>query len=735
MQKELIALFGRITVPVEKSAEPRFLDEARAINLEASVEGYALSADVIDALARSTPEDLGWFRQTMHEALGALTGSNVPHRALFNKFPYETPDQRDYFTKRVIGFIQNVTGQTGMSFKPLSCGHMVDERLFGGLANFSACPICQFQVDELAGAEEVRHQFKAISPFKLLDLADEAYVRDRAFGLLARSSSLSQDERKFLRKVIDVGIFKGWNRPLPDTMFREILPFAYLLADRDVEYLRPLIKGATDILRIAAYLSNEEADLSLKEKPKFKVKTGDRKVLLNLLNGLTNLPEDMLRHRSVWLAFDKHVGFGTSKNRERYPQVWDALQVLREAPHTIATFNRDIEKGIRARQIGPSFLGRLAQRPGVFMRYVDFILRETSVEQDEGTLRLLGDVAKSATTQNLLGLWKYLQFRGTYSSTRLFVPKGMINKMKIVQDDRKTIKRDRLAAAGAVLEAELLARFSALPSLGKTYVDPALAREIIPFNRRGDSRANAPLQKGSSYPLTEGPVVRLFVWWKGNVDVDLSAAFLDAKGRKIDHCSFTNTYIAGVNVAHSGDIQNAPKGASEFIDFEPAKLLKHGIHYVVPSLISFRAENFDKFPCFAGYMIRDALKSGMKFEPQSGEFKFDVNSPTTSHYPFIFDLKEGRLIYLDMAGKSGRHQTIQGAKLTNILHVSKSLLDQKPNYFDVVSLHVKARGELVPSTEVAERAIDKASLKDVDLLNLEDMQDIGKTVNLPVPGL
>jgi hypothetical protein len=80
---------------------------------------------------------------------------------------------------------------------------MVDERLFGDVSSFSACPICQFQVDELTGSEEVRHDFKSITPFKVLELADETYVRDRAFGLLSRSSSLSLDERKFVRKVID----------------------------------------------------------------------------------------------------------------------------------------------------------------------------------------------------------------------------------------------------------------------------------------------------------------------------------------------------------------------------------------------------------------------------------------------------------------------------------------------------------------------------------------------------
>jgi hypothetical protein len=728
MQKELIALFSRISVPGSKDAEQRFLKEAHAINLEASVEGYALSSAVIDALARSTPEDLGWFRQSLHETLSALTGSAVPHRALFNKFPYETPDHRDYFERRVIGYIQNATGQAGTSFKSLSCGHMVDERVFGDLANFSACPICQFQVDELTSSEEVRHDFKSITPFKVLDLADEAYVRDRAFGLLSRNSSLSLDERGFLRKAIDTGIFKTWNRPVPETMFREHLPFAYLLADRDVEYLRPLIKGATDILRIAAYLSKEDADLSLKEKTRFKVKTGDRKVLLDLLNGVPNPVEDMLRHRSEWLAFDKHVGFGTAKNRERYPQVWDALKLLREAPQSIPTFNRDIEKGIRSRKVDAAFLARLAERPGVFMRYIDFILRETPREQDAATLMVFGDVVKVATTESLIGLWKYLQFRGTYASDRVFVPKGMSNKMQIVQDGRKTIKRDRLEAARAVVEAEIVSRFAALPPLGKTFVDPSLANDIIPFNRRGDSSATVTYQKGSSYPIIDGPVIRLFVWWKGNIDVDLSAAFLDERMNSVAYCSFQNTKIAGVDIIHSGDVQNAPNGGSEFVDFEPKKLLDKGIRYVFPNIISYRSEKFSSFPCFAGYMVRDGLKSGMKFEPQSVEFKFDINSPTSKHLPFVFDLVDNRLIYLDLAGKGGRHQTIEGSPnlLKETLRVSKTLLERKPNYFDVVALHVKARGKLVETAADAERVIDKASLKDIDLLNLEDMQDLGR---------
>jgi hypothetical protein len=310
----------------------------------------------------------------------------------------------------------------------------------------------------------------------------------------------------------------------------------------------------------------------------------------------------------------------------------------------------------------------------------------------------------------------------------------MTNKMQIVQDGRKTVKRDRLAAAGEVLEAELIQRFASLPALGKTYVDPALANDIIPFNRRGDSSASVGFQKGSSYPITEGPVIRLFVWWKGNIDVDLSAAFLDERMRPVEYCSFHNTKINGVDVVHSGDIQNAPNGASEFIDFEPAKLLKAGIRYVFPNIISYRSQKFSGFPCFAGYMVRDSLKSGMKFEPQSVEFKFDVNSPTSKHLPFVFDLSENRLVYLDLAAKGGRYQSIEGTPklLQETLRVSKTLIERKPNYFDVVSLHVKARGELVEAVADADRIIDKAALKDVDLLNLDNMQDIGTSVARPL---
>ena len=53
MNKELITLFGRVSVPGDKG-DPVHMDRAAAINLEASLEGFTLSPDVLTACPKGT---------------------------------------------------------------------------------------------------------------------------------------------------------------------------------------------------------------------------------------------------------------------------------------------------------------------------------------------------------------------------------------------------------------------------------------------------------------------------------------------------------------------------------------------------------------------------------------------------------------------------------------------------------------------------------------------------------
>jgi hypothetical protein len=728
MQKELVSLFSRISVPGEKG-EVSHLKKAHAVNLEAGLNGFALDAEVIDALSRSSMSDIDWFRTNLHSTLSELVGSDVDHKALFNNFPYDTPKHHDYLMKRVIGYLQNTTGVSFGPVTTLSCGHFISNRLFPDLSAFSACPICQEQVDELSAHENVRHPFKDLTPFRVLQLADTRFVREQAFALLSRTSSLSLDERHFVRSAIDMDIFKDWNRPVPDVVYRENVPFVYLLAKGDLDQVRPHIKSATDILRIAAYLSNGDADLTLREKTDFKLKTSDRKALLTLLNEKANLPEDMLRHRPRWLKFDKHVGAGSDKIKSRYPQVWETLRQLRDAPGKIETFNRQAEKAVRSRKIDTDFLDLMASRPGELMRKLDFILRNTNVADDAALIDRLETALPKVTDQLLLAVWKYTDYRARYQRDRVFIPAGNANRVQLRADGRKTIKRDRLETVHKLVEGELVRRFAELPSMGSVYVDPELRHRLIPFNRRGDSSTMAPILKGNAYPIGEVPAIRLFTYWKGDeIDVDLSAVLYDANFKKLEGVNYQRLQGAKkFEIIHSGDIQSAPNGASEFIDFSPDQLAKHGVRYVLTNLISFRGHRFHKFECFGGFMVRDALRSGQKFEPKSVEMKFNVNTKSTNHVTLAFDCVEKRVIFLDIvAGNGRRHQNIGNTSdtLSTLLQAAVEITEMKPTYFDVMSLHAKARGVQVKNAADADFIVSAESVERIDVMNLETMAEI-----------
>jgi ABC-type glutathione transport system ATPase component len=69
---------------------------------------------------------------------------------------------------------------------------------------------------------------------------------------------------------------------------------------------------------------------------------------------------------------------------------------------------------------------------------------------------------------------------------------------------------------------------------------------------------------------------------------------------------------------HSGDIVDAPNGASEFIDVNLEKLRQNGVRYIVMTINSYTHQPFCDLPeCFAGWMSRQNANSGEIFEPKT----------------------------------------------------------------------------------------------------------------------
>ena len=156
---------------------------------------------------------------------------------------------------------------------------------------------------------------------------------------------------------------------------------------------------------------------------------------------------------------------------------------------------------------------------------------------------------------------------------------------------------------------------------------------------------------------------------------------------------------------HSGDITSAPKGASEFIDFDIPSVLKYGGRYVVMTLLSYTDQPYKDLPeCFTGWMVRQYPGSGEVFEPSTVQDKVDITADTQISIPVILDLKERKLIWTDLSlTRDLTYDNTIEANQKGMILVGKALTNLvKPNLYDLFRLHIEARGELVQDIEEAE---------------------------------
>lgn len=723
MNDLMIKLFQR--VHIDESTEPTSKSQGHVLNAEMAIYGYTFAPELIKAVSSLNDEAYRSFRSKIALVLKEVSGSNVRHQTLFKKFPYDVPSDLEYMHRRTMQEVQNKFFGGNSNHLMLSCGHVIDPSIFPDVEDdFGACPVCQFQVDELQDDSKPKHDFESITPLKVLRLADKNFIGKAVNQMVSRNSSLSADERTFVlewMKKVEVNI--------PAEVYRENLPLAYSAANGDVEKVRHLFKGATDILRVATFLSNPEADLSLTDNTRFKIKHGDAKRLLSLLNGMPNAAEDLLRHREKWKKLLHGIHAGSEANRKRYPNAAKAADIVRCNGEDFTTFNSKAEVLIRQKTIlgEDGLAAHLSARPGDFIRKLDFMLLHARSKGQGEVLEQLEKIVDKFSTEVLFSMMKYLGTRTQKGAKRVFFPKGTVTKAKVIEDKREPLNRASVMSAIIVLQNELIKRFSDLKPMGKVYIDPILHKQLVPFNRRADSSTANPVVKGSRYPFGDAPTIRLFTWWKGDVDVDLSAVLYDENFEQLEFINFTRLSNEHYKMKHSGDIQNAPKGAAEFVDFKPAHLRNLGVRYVLSQLYSYRNEGFNSFPCFAGFMIRDDKTSGRKFEPEAVEQKFDITVPTSQISAHVFDLSTNEVVFMDITAGSRMHNSVNksGQSLQEKVEAILNLPNTKTTLGDVLWLHANARGIIVDDRFEADVVFDLETVKHLDVMSLEQMGELG----------
>jgi hypothetical protein len=641
-------------------------------NLEAL--GYVFSLDLITACRTLTPEQFVVLYQELVTDLKARKGADHEFAPMYPNFPEQVMQmgEGELYFNAIIHY------WTDGRFLP----HTEVKERFPLLDEVELSPIDLGTVAEFEGLfGKIASSNTSLSVSDIQDLA--WFVR-----------TYKEDIKRLMPEAI----------PQKETAsYVAQLLVEYTSREFALPYVEALCKTATDVLRFAVAMC-EDGDVSLATATKFRsFKRSERVLLLGLVDRFPNPTEDMLRWKDRWIRLGERLHPGEYAGK--FPTVAKAFSVLRnDEPYE--TFNSQIEKTLADKK-AVAAATRLSTRPGDFARRLDHLLRlDTSTTSQEAVLLLFNTVAEKVSTPVLMQVRQHFGERTDTSGLRVFFPKGNLAKAQGIENTLPALSEALCARVVAMCEKALTERFAALPKLGKVYIDPLLRDYTAPFAMRSASKALRTLVRGTKLPLPPGDVLRFFVWWKNGrerTDIDLSATLFDTEFQYVDILSYYN--LQGFGGVHSGDIVDAPEGASEFIDISREKLREKNVRYVVMSLNSYSLQPYIELPeCFAGWMSRQAAGSGEIFEPKTVQNKLDITADTTISLPLIIDVTENKLIWCDMALRSqpnwrnNVHSNMRGFHLT-----LRSMVDwKKPNLYDLFVLHAKARGEIVAQPEQAD---------------------------------
>ena len=669
-----------------------------SVNLETL--GYILSDELLQACRKLSQDEFSAFYRNLADTLKRLKGAHQAFKPMYPNFPEQVMgmDETELYLNALIHY------WTAGQVVPF-----VEVKKRASLPLMPATTL-KLQVIGLGTGEEFRQLFtKLVGSNASLSEQDKEDVAwfVKAYG---------QDIERLLPEVI----------PQKETIATlAALLFKHALPSRALEIIGKFIKTATDVLRLAVSMSG--GDISLAQPRKFiSFKRAERKLLLSLLERFKSPVEDMLRWKGRWIRLGErlHPGeFGA-----RFPKSAEAFRILRD-DIPVETFNRLVEHALAAHDPGAALM-QLKARPGDMARRLDHLLRLTADNAAQAEiLNTFEQAAPNVSTPLLLQVMHHFQRREAQAGKlRVFLPKGDAAKAHAEPNTLPDLPHEITSWAYGICAAVLQKRFAALPPLGKCYVDPTLTNFLVPFSQRSASKSLRTTSRGSKLPLPECEVLRFFVWWKNGkdrTDLDLSAAVFDQEFNYVDQIAYYN--LKSYGGVHSGDIVDAPEGASEFIDITLSKVREQKVRYVVMVVMSYTNQHYCDLPeCFAGWMARSAAQSGEIYEPRTVQDKLDLSANMRIALPVVFDLIENEAIWCDLTLKGNPRWVNNVAGNSGGIQLSlRTMLDlNKPNLYSLLTMHAIARGEMVGSAEEAETvfSVERDTPFHLDVIASEFMQ-------------
>lgn len=651
--------------------------------------GYTFSKELFETLQTLDKQELNEFYLELIPMLKEMVGAHVVYKPMYPNFP-ESVMEADYIDLYINAIVHYWSGGTLYPYEEKN------ERL----------PLF----------EEIK--------VKVIDLGTEEDLYDIFKNLCQSKTSISQTDKDDLKWIFEHMQVKfpdeiplKENVALVGKLYLENYPLA---TAKDIQ---KFFKTATDVLRLITAMS--DGDISLATNVKFRsFKRKERRLLMELLQNCGAIEEDMLRYKNRWIRIGERL-HPSEYDEKQFGKVITAFNKLRNGLK-IETFAGKVTKAIETEDY-KSALMLLKKRPGELARKLDHLLRMTS--DKNSVVNTFKDVASEVSTPVLLQVKEHFAHRTEKLESRVFFPKGSLARCHCIENTLSDIEEKYCNAIVKICENALIENYKSKDFLGNVYLSEDFKRYVVPFSQRSASKALKTIVRGSKLPMTDNAkAMRAFIWWTntdnspnrydgGRVDIDLSAAIFDENWNYMEHISYTNLRSNRYNACHSGDITNGGSvngdGVSEFLDVDIDSVVKYGARYVVYQVYCFTGQNYSDMPhAMFGWMSREDVNSGEIYEPKTVEQKMDLTSQSTVCIPVIFDCVNREVIWCDMnLTLEGCHRHRGGnnveSNLSGVAATCYSMVNMsKPNLYDLIDLHIRARGLRVESKDEADVIFD-----------------------------
>ncbi|MYS91635.1 MULTISPECIES: hypothetical protein [Streptomyces] len=590
---------------------------ARQFDAALTSVGFKLSAELLERLSGLSEAAVVHTARRTLATVSEMVGDHVRHNSYFIDFPANVPDTEEFWMGCVAKALADDTSRENVA-----------AQLKRGVLNLLSLPTYgryQHTYEEMLAAQDelIASAGDRVTVLHLgRDL--DAELTDLYLALAGSTTPLGEEHLRDLRILAERCADGPQPESIPVRENRAVVNEARLGVGAGL-----LLDTVTDVLRLACALSG--GDVTLQEPTRFR--TLPRPVRRGLLAGLDAVvAANPAKLADVHAYREPFKRLGERLHPHEYPRWPHAAEVFAVArgEKEARSFDSRVEKLLDEYDVTGA-VKLLKSAPGKLFRALDLLLRVAAGQEErDAVVAAAMEVAPEVSGRVVLSVREHFHNRERETDApRIFVNRR--GRAWVTRDDRFPVPaadRDRLIAA---LDAEVRRR---LPAPRRLLLDPEVLDVALPLSGRATTAGFGVLPRGS-LSRVDGELLRFFVYWKQTevrTDYDLSALLLHSDYST--DCWLSYTSLKTVGGRHSGDVTEAPDGASEFIDLSLDRV--RGT-FIVPQVNIYAGEGFEEAEeSFFGFMLRDRAQKGRPFEPRTVRMKSELRGVGRVALPLVF---------------------------------------------------------------------------------------------------